>query len=667
MISQSKKKKVSKKAGKPAVRGKKTKSRIDATVSRGTYAAKDIEVLEGLEAVRRRPAMYIGGVDTKGLHHLLWEIVDNSVDEFLAGESDRVIVTLHRDGCAATVQDNGRGIPVDKHPKVKKSALEVILTTLHAGGKFSDKNYARSGGLHGVGASVVNALSEELIATVHRDGNEWRQRYKKGKPTTPVKKMKPFRGHGTRIFFRPDHTIFRKVQFNSDLIRQHLEDISYIHGGLKITFRDEAKKETLELSHPEGISSYLDKLTTQEKKIAVHEQMFAALKDDGTIKVDVVLRWTEATDEQIRSYVNGIRTHAGGTHESGLRTGIAKAVRNYMDVHNIKQKGITITNDDIREGVIGILSTFHNNPMFQGQTKEKLNNPEMNTAVEGLVRPSLESWLNNNPSIADAIVGRIVLAARAREASRAAAGEIRRKTPGSRKNNLPGKLVDCRLNDPSKTELFIVEGDSAGGTAVLGRDSKTQAVLPLRGKILNTESLGISTILSNQEISSLVETLGTGIGPNFDIRRLRYGRIILLMDADSDGYHISTLLLTFFFRHMRELIRQGKIFIGQPPLYRIVVGNDIYYAQDDAHKEEILSSLPANRNPDIDRFKGLGEMNPDQLKQTSLDPKTRMLLRVDIDSQLEADSTFQQLLGKDASERYRVIMAEASFADDLDL
>jgi DNA gyrase subunit B len=670
MISHSKKKKkrkVSKKVSKPAARGKKSKSRIDPAESRGTYSASDIEVLEGLEAVRRRPAMYIGGVDTKGLHHLLWEIIDNSVDEFLAGESDHVIVTLHKDGRSATVQDNGRGIPVDKHPKIKKSALEVILTTLHAGGKFSDKNYARSGGLHGVGASVVNALSEELIATVHRDGNEWVQRFKRGKPTTPVKKVKPFRGHGTRIFFRPDVTIFRRVQFNSDLIRQHLEDISYIHGGLKITFHDEAKKETLELSHPEGISSYLDNLTSQEKKNAVHEQMFASQKDDGTIKVDVVLRWTEATDEQIRSYVNGIRTHAGGTHESGLRTGIAKAVRNYMDVHNIKQKGITITNDDIREGIICILSTFHNNPMFQGQTKEKLNNPEMNSAVEGIVRPSLESWLNNNPSIADDVVGRIVLAARAREASRAAAGEVRRKTPGSRKNNLPGKLVDCRLNDPSKTELFIVEGDSAGGTAVLGRDSKTQAVLPLRGKILNTESLAISKILGNQEIRSLVETLGTGIGPSFDIRRLRYGRIILLMDADSDGYHISTLLLTFFFRHMRELIRQGHIFIGQPPLYRIVVGKEIHYAQSDAHKEEILSSLSANRNPDIDRFKGLGEMNPDQLQQTTLDPKTRMLLRVDIDSQLEADSTFQQLLGKDPSERYRVIMDEASFADDLDL
>ena len=670
MISQSKKKKkkkVSKKVIKPAARGKKKPSRIDPAVSRGTYSAKDIEVLEGLEAVRRRPAMYIGGADTKGLHHLLWEIIDNSVDEFLAGESDHVIVTLHKDGCSATVQDNGRGIPVDTHPKVKKSALEVILTTLHAGGKFSDKNYVRSGRLHGVGASVVNALSEELIATVHRDGFEWMQRYKKGKPTTTVKKVKPFRGHGTRIFFRPDGTIFRRVQFNTDLIRQHLEDISYIHGGLKITFHDEAKKETLELSHPEGISAYLDKLTSQEKKNTVHEQMFAAQKDDGTIKVDVVLRWTEATDEQIRSYVNGIRTHAGGTHESGLRTGIAKAVRNYMDVHNIKQKGITITNDDIREGVIGILSTFHNNPMFQGQTKEKLNNPEMSAAVEGLVRPSLESWLNNNPSIAETVVGRIVLSARAREASRAAAGEVRRKTPGSRKNNLPGKLVDCRLNDPSKTELFIVEGDSAGGTAVLGRNSKTQAVLPLRGKILNTESLPISKILGNQEIRSLVETLGTGIGPNFDIRRLRYGRIILLMDADSDGYHISTLLLTFFFRHMQELIRQGHIFIGQPPLYRIVVGKDIHYAQNDAHKEEILSSLPANRNPDIDRFKGLGEMNPDQLQQTTLDPKTRTLLRVDIENQQEADSTFRQLLGKDASERYRVIMDEACFADDLDL
>ncbi len=631
------------------------------------YVGDDIEILEGLEPVRQRPSMYIGGVDNRGLHHLIWEIVDNSVDEFLAGENDRITVTLHKDGCSMTVRDYGRGIPVDRHSKAKKSTLEVVMTTLHAGGKFSNKNYARSGGLHGVGASVVNALSSEVCVTVHRDGHEWVQRYKRGKPTTPVKKVKRFQGHGTEIFFRPDDSIFRRVHFNADAIIQHLEDISYIHGGLKITFHDQVKGETHELSHPDGIAAYLEKLTRDDRKTPIHEQIFATDREDGASRIELVLRWSEATDEHIRSYVNGIRTHAGGTHESGFRSGIAKAVKNYMDVHNIKQKGVTITTDDIREGCVGILSVFLADPMFQGQTKEKLNNPEMNSAVEGLVRPALETWLNNNPSIADAVIGRIVLAARARMASRAAVSEVRRKSPGNRKSNLPGKLVDCRSNKPGESELFIVEGQSAGGTAVRGRNSKTQAVLPLRGKILNTESLGLARILANQEITSLVETLGTGIGDRFDIRRLRYDRIILLMDADSDGYHITTLLLAFFFRHMPELIRQGRLFIAQPPLYKVVVGKESHYAQDDIHKEEIIASLAANRKPEIIRFKGLGEMDADQLKETTLDPNRRVLLRVDLESQLEADTTFQQLLGKDASERYRVIMEEASFVDDVDL
>lgn len=640
---------------------------IKPMATKRTYTAKDIETLEGLEPVRKTPSMYIGGVDSRGLHHLIWEVVDNAVDEFLADEADRVTVTLHKDGSSITVTDNGRGIPVDRHPKAKKSALEVILTTLHAGGKFSNKNYARSGGLHGVGASVVNALSSELVATVHRDGHEWVQRYKRGKPTTPVKKVKRFRGRGTKIFFRPDDSIFRRVKFSADLIRQHLEDISYIHGGLLITFYDETKEETHDFQHPDGITAYLERITSEEQKRPVHDQIFSAEKDDGHVKIELVLRWTEATDERIRSYVNGIRTHAGGTHESGFRTGLAKAVKNYMDVHDIKQKGLQITNEDIREGVVAILSVFHGEPMFQGQTKERLNNPEMLAVSEGLVRPQLETWLNNNPSIADAIVGRIVLAARARMASRDAAKEVRRKTPGSRKNSLPGKLIDCRSNQPDKSELFIVEGLSAGGTAAMGRDGRTQAILPLKGKVLNTESLATSRALQNQEISDLVETLGTGTGPNFDIHKLRYGRIILLMDADSDGYHISTLLLTFFFRHMRELIRQAKLFLAQPPLYRISVGNTYHYARDDVHREEILSSLPANRKPEISRFKGLGEMTASQLKETTLDPKTRTLVRVDIESQLEADKTFQQLLGKDPAERYSLIMEEAGTVDDLDV
>jgi DNA gyrase subunit B len=632
-----------------------------------SYTGEDIEVLEGLEPVRRRPSMYIGGVDSRGLHHLLWEIVDNSVDEFLAGECDRILVTLHKDGGSCTIQDNGRGIPVDKHPRMKKSTLEVILTTLHAGGKFSDKSYSRSGGLHGVGSSVVNALSSELVATVHRDGFEWRQRFRRGVPLGPVEKVKPFRGRGTIIHFRPDDEIFRRTQFNADTIRQHLEDISYIHGGLTIVFHDEQKGETHELHHPEGVLAYIEKVTTDTGRKPAHDQVFSVTRDDRDAKVEVVLRWTDSTEETIRSYVNGIRTHAGGTHENGLKSGLVKAVRNYMDVHDFKPRGVTMTSEDIREGLVCVLSVFIGDPMFQGQTKDRLNNPETSSAVDGVVRPALENWLNNNPSLADAILGRMVLAARARLASREAVSEVRRKTVGVRKTNLPGKLVDCQSKNADETELFIVEGDSAGGTAVMGRQAATQAVLPLRGKILNTEAMSMSKIMDSNEIRDIVETLGVGIGNSFDIRNLRYARIILLMDADSDGYHISTLLLTFFFRHMPELIRQGRLFIAQPPLYRIEVGKDVRYARNDIEKEEMLAALPANRTATVLRFKGLGEMNAAQLRDTTLNPKARVLLRVNIESQLEADKTFHQLLGKDASERYRIIMSDASFADDLDL
>ncbi len=632
-----------------------------------SYTGEDIEVLEGLEPVRRRPSMYIGGVDSRGLHHLLWEIVDNSVDEFLAGECDRILVTLHKDGGSCTIQDNGRGIPVDKHPRMKKSTLEVILTTLHAGGKFSDKSYSRSGGLHGVGSSVVNALSSELVATVHRDGFEWRQRFRRGVPLGPVEKVKPFRGRGTIIHFRPDDEIFRRTQFNADTIRQHLEDISYIHGGLTIVFHDEQKGETHELHHPEGVLAYIEKVTTDTGRKPAHDQVFSVTRDDRDAKVEVVLRWTDSTEETIRSYVNGIRTHAGGTHENGLKSGLVKAVRNYMDVHDFKPRGVTMTSEDIREGLVCVLSVFIGDPMFQGQTKDRLNNPETSSAVDGVVRPALENWLNNNPSLADAILGRMVLAARARLASREAVSEVRRKTVGVRKTNLPGKLVDCQSKNADETELFIVEGDSAGGTAVMGRQAATQAVLPLRGKILNTEAMSMSKIMESNEIRDIVETLGVGIGNSFDIRNLRYARIILLMDADSDGYHISTLLLTFFFRHMPELIRQGRLFIAQPPLYRIEVGKDVRYARNDIEKEEMLAALPANRTATVLRFKGLGEMNAAQLRDTTLNPKARVLLRVNIESQLEADKTFHQLLGKDASERYRIIMSDASFADDLDL
>ena len=641
---------------------------VMSTATRSSsYTGADIEVLEGLEPVRKRPSMYIGGVDNRGLHHLVWEIVDNSVDEYLAGHADHIEVILHKDGGSITVIDNGRGIPVDPHPKLKKPTLEVILTTLHSGGKFSNKNYARSGGLHGVGSSVVNALSSEMIATVHRDGYEWQQRFKAGKPASPIKQLRPFRGHGTSIFFRPDDKIFRKIAFDTHIIRQHLEDISYLHGGLKIVFKEEAHNETLEYSHPGGIADFLTKWIEEEKMKPIHDQVLSLSKDDGSTKVELVLRWTEATDEGIRSYCNGIRTHAGGTHENGLRTAISKAVRNYLEVHNSTPKGVTISGEDIREGIACILSVFLSEPMFQGQTKEKLNNPEMTAVVENLVRPALENWLNGNPTLADTILGRIVLAARARQASREAQQEIRKKTSGGKRSHLAGKLIDCRSNRPEDSELFLVEGDSAGGSAQMGRESRNQAVLPLRGKILNTESLSTSRALDNQELKILVDVLGTGIGPTFEIKSLRYHRIILLMDADSDGNHIMTLLLAFFFRHMPQLIKGGHVFLAQPPLYRIEIGKEIHYAQTDLHKEEILAGLGPNRKYGVSRFKGLGEMPPQYLKETTLDPASRILLRVDIDHQLEADKTFHDLLGKEASTRYEIIMNEANLVEELDI
>jgi DNA gyrase/topoisomerase IV subunit B len=633
------------------------------------YTAKDITVLEGLEPVRKRPSMYIGGVDGKGLHHLLWEIIDNSVDEYLNGYADAITVILHKHGDAVSVHDNGRGIPVDLHPKHKRPALELILTTLHSGAKFGEGgNYIHAGGLHGVGSSVVNALSKKLIATIRRDGFEWQQTFRRGKPVGPLEKLGPFRGHGTTIYFEPDEAIFKTTQFDPHLIQSHLEDMSYIHSGLKITFKNEITKETLDLTHAGGIPEFLTRLVADGQKAAVTEAPFCLARQNGE-KMEVALQWTESTDETIRSYVNGIRTAAGGTHESGFKSGIAKAIRNYMETHEVKTKGLTITAEDIREGLVGILSVFVHEPMFQGQTKEKLNNPEMAATVDGFVRPGLEAWLNANKTAADQIVGRIVLAAKARLASREAATEVKRKSVTQRRLNLPGKLADCKSTDREDSELFIVEGDSAGGSAKQGRNNKTQAVLPLRGKILNAEGLALNKVLANAELADLVSAVGTGAGEKFDLAGLRYGKIILLMDADADGYHITALLLAFFFRHLTELIRKGHVYIAQPPLYRIDVGKDTHWARDDGHKEEILASLRSNAQPKVSRFKGLGEMNAKELAETTLDPRLRTLLQVSIDSNLEADSTFVELLGKDPGQRYRFIMDSAALAvaEELDV
>jgi DNA gyrase subunit B/topoisomerase-4 subunit B len=632
-----------------------------------TYTAKDITVLEGLEPVRKRPGMYIGGVGASGLHHLVWEILDNAIDEAMNGYASNIALTLHEDGASVTIVDDGRGIPVDKHPQTKKSALEVVFTTLHAGGKFEGQNYKTAGGLHGVGASVVNALSKELVVTVKRDGELWEQQYRQGKPVAPVKKLGAARGTGTMVFFRPDATIFPKVEFDAATIRERLEVASYLHKGVKVVFEDESTKVKETFQHDDGIEAYLRKIVTTENLKAVHEAPFAVTKENG-IRLDLALQWTESTDERIRSYVNGIPTGSGGTHENGLRAGIGKAVRNFIETHNLTPKGVTLTADDIREGLTGVLSIFLAEPQFQGQTKDRLNNPEILSAVDSMVRPALEHWLNHSISVAESIVARIILAARAREASRAAQQEVSRKSATSGRLNLPGKLSDCSQAGRDDSELFIVEGDSAGGSAKQGRDRTKQAILPLRGKVLNVESASLAKVLENKELSDLVTALGCGIGRNFDITRLRYGRLIILADADSDGNHIATLLLTFIYRHMPQLITAGRVYLAQPPLYRIDIGKETFWALDDGKKEAILKQHAKTRGtPEITRFKGLGEMMPKVLWETTLNPKTRRLLRVDVADHIVTDRVINELMGKDASARFRFIMERAEEARELDV
>jgi len=632
-----------------------------------SYTARDIEVLEGLEPVRKRPAMYIGGTNATGYHHLLWEIVDNSVDEAINGHAKKIIVTLDKDLQGATVVDDGRGIPVDVHPRHKKPALELILTTLHAGGKFAGKNYQVSGGLHGVGSSVVNALASTMEVQVWRDGREHTQRYARGKPTTKLKKGNATRKHGTSIYFRPDAEIFGdRARFDPALVRERLEARSYLHGGLQITLKDLSSGQTFTFEHPNGIADFLPVLVGNREKPPVHKEPFV-FKRDGDVRCELALMWTESLDYYLRSYANGIRTQSGGTHENGLNAAIVKAVRGFMEAKKISVKGVTIGAEDIREGAVGIVSVYVTEPQFQGQTKDRMNNPEVGPAVEQAIRPALEQWLLENPTTGEAVVARSIQSARARAARKQATQAVLRKSATSHRLNLPGKLADCSSTDPALCELFIVEGDSAGGSAKQGRDRRTQAVLPLRGKVLNAAQASVAKVMNNKELGDLVSALGCGFGKSYDPSKLRYNRIFLLMDADSDGQHISTLLLTFFYRHLPGLLRGGHVFLSLPPLYRIDAASETYWALDDLERDDVLASLPGNVKPKLSRFKGLGEMNANELKATSLDPYRRRVLRVVIDGEIETDRVLNQLMGKDPQARYRFIMDRAPGARAVEL
>lgn len=630
------------------------------------YTAEQIQVLEGLDPVRKRPGMYIGGTGAEGLHHLIWEIVNNSVDEALAGHASGVEVILRADG-GVTVIDDGRGIPVDKVKSTGKSALETVLTVLHAGGKFGGGGYKVSGGLHGVGISVVNALSTRLIAEVSRDGKLYRQEYEAGVPKADVKAAGPAEGTGTTITFWPDAGLFETVQFDYDEVLEYLRRQAYLTKGVKATLREEASGRRFGFYFEGGIKSYVQHLN-QDKEI-VNDPPFYVQKTVKDVEVEVAIQYNDSYTETSKFFANNIPNPEGGTHMEGFRRALTRVVNDYARKNSlIKDNEENLTGEDVREGITAIVSVKLPDPQFEGQTKAKLGNPEVRGYVEQVMTEWLSYYMDENPGEAKKMVGKATLSARARIAARAARDTVIRK--GALEGmTLPGKLADCRTKDATRSELFIVEGDSAGGSAKGGRDSEFQAILPLRGKILNVERARLDRMLSSDSVKSIIIALGTGIAENFDVSKLRYGRVVIMTDADVDGAHIASLLITFFYQTMPELIRGGKLYLALPPLYRLSHGGKTVYARDDAHKDELMATEFKGKKPEIGRFKGLGEMMPAQLKETTMDPARRTLARVTLPRSEEAvASLVETLMGRKPELRFRFIQENAEFAaDDLDL
>jgi DNA gyrase subunit B len=631
-----------------------------------TYDAKDIQVLEGLEAVRRRPGMYVGGTDVKALHHLIYEVVDNSIDEALAGACDRIEIIIHPDS-SVTVTDNGRGIPVDIHPQMEKPALEVVMTMLHAGGKFGGESYKVSGGLHGVGVSAVNALSEWCEVEVKRDGKVHFQRYQRGYPTGPVKvigKTNP-KNTGTRATFKFDSDIFtEKVDYRFDTLVQRFREMAFVTRGVTICFLDERSNREMTFYFEGGITSFVRYLNRNRN--VLHKVVHVEKEIEG-ITIDAAIQYTDAYAESVYAFANTINTIDGGTHLTGLRSAVTRTINDYARRNNLlKDAGANFTGDDTREGLTAIVSIKHPDPQFESQTKVKLMNPEVQTSAQQVIGEAFSTFLEENPSAGKAIVQKCLTSARARDAARKARDLVIRKS-ALESLTLPGKLADCSERDPEKTELYIVEGDSAGGSAKQGRDRHFQAILPLRGKILNTERARLDKILANNEVKALISALGTSIGENFDLDGLRYGRIITMTDADVDGSHIRTLLLTFFFRYMQPLIESGHLYIAQPPLYRIQHRKNIRYAYNEEEKDRVLKELGGADKVTLSRYKGLGEMNPQQLWETTMDPESRTLLQVTIEDAAEADRTFDMLMGSAVPPRRRFIQTHAHEVRNLDV